>query len=33
MGDLTITPRLAAMGWLCTGVMAAATLAMFASFL
>ncbi len=33
MGDLTIAPRLRAMGWLCTGVMAAATIAMFASFL
>jgi Mn2+/Fe2+ NRAMP family transporter len=33
MGDLTITRRLSAMGWLCTGVMAAATIAMFASFL
>ena len=32
MGDLTITRRLSAMGWLCTGVMAAATIAMFASF-
>jgi NRAMP (natural resistance-associated macrophage protein)-like metal ion transporter len=33
MGDLTIAPRLRAMGWLCTGVMAAAAIAMFASFL
>jgi Mn2+/Fe2+ NRAMP family transporter len=33
MGDLTIAPRLRALGWLCTGVMAAATIAMFASFL
>jgi len=33
MGDLTIAPRLRALGWLCTGVMAAATAAMFASFL
>jgi Mn2+/Fe2+ NRAMP family transporter len=33
MGDLTIAPRLRALGWLCTGVMAAATVAMFASFL
>jgi Mn2+/Fe2+ NRAMP family transporter len=33
MGELTIAPRLRAMGWLCTGVMAAATIAMFASFL
>jgi Mn2+/Fe2+ NRAMP family transporter len=32
MGNLTIAPRLRAMGWLCTGVMAAATIAMFASF-
>jgi NRAMP (natural resistance-associated macrophage protein)-like metal ion transporter len=32
MGELTISPRLSALGWLCTGVMAAATLAMFASF-
>jgi NRAMP (natural resistance-associated macrophage protein)-like metal ion transporter len=33
MGDLTIVPRLSVLGWLCTGVMAAATIAMFASFL
>jgi len=33
MGELTISPRLSALGWLCTGVMAAATIAMFASFL
>jgi Mn2+/Fe2+ NRAMP family transporter len=33
MGELTIAPRLRAMGWLCTGVMAAATVAMFVSFL
>jgi Mn2+/Fe2+ NRAMP family transporter len=33
MGALTIAPRLRALGWLCTGVMAAATIAMFASFL
>jgi NRAMP (natural resistance-associated macrophage protein)-like metal ion transporter len=33
MGDLTIAPRLRALGWLCTAVMAAATAAMFASFL
>jgi NRAMP (natural resistance-associated macrophage protein)-like metal ion transporter len=33
MGNLTIAPRLRAMGWLCTGVMAAATVAMFVSFL
>jgi NRAMP (natural resistance-associated macrophage protein)-like metal ion transporter len=33
MGELTISPRLSALGWLCTGVMAAATLSMFASFL
>ncbi len=32
MGELTITRRLAVMGWLCTGVMAAASIAMFASF-
>jgi hypothetical protein len=33
MGDLAIAPRLRVLGWLCTGVMAAATIAMFASFL
>jgi NRAMP (natural resistance-associated macrophage protein)-like metal ion transporter len=33
MGDLAIAPRLSVLGWLCTGVMAAATIAMFASFL
>jgi hypothetical protein len=33
MGELTIAPRLRALGWLCTGVMAAATVSMFASFL
>jgi NRAMP (natural resistance-associated macrophage protein)-like metal ion transporter len=33
MGDLTIAPRLSVPGWVCTGVMAAATIAMFASFL
>jgi hypothetical protein len=33
MGNLTIAPRLRAMGWLCTGVMAAATIAMFAAML
>jgi NRAMP (natural resistance-associated macrophage protein)-like metal ion transporter len=33
MGDLAIAPRLSVPGWLCTGVMAAATIAMFASFL
>ena len=32
MGELTITRRLVVMGWLCTGVMAAASIAMFASF-
>jgi Mn2+/Fe2+ NRAMP family transporter len=33
MGELTIAPRLRLLGWLCTGVMAAATVSMFASFL
>jgi Mn2+/Fe2+ NRAMP family transporter len=33
MGKLTIAPRLSALGWLCTGVMAVATVSMFASFL
>jgi Mn2+/Fe2+ NRAMP family transporter len=31
MGALVISRRLAVLGWLCTGVMAAAVLAMFAT--
>lgn len=31
MGELAISPRLRVLGWLCTGVMALAVVAMFAT--